>query len=390
MKTYRVAVATAAALIVVLSGCDTLGGSSSSDAGSDIVIGTDLELSGAGGALGVAYGRALELKVRQVNQQNLLGGRRVRLEVRDNRSDPNTSAGNVAALAANEEVSALIMGSCGECVAAAASTVNQARLPTVSLALSSAAITPADQRRYMFKLAPNSADDAALLVAEMRRAGVKSVVLAATRDGYGEEAQEAMKRELDKASIEVKLSEQLREDDVALGELAGRVVEAKPDAVLVLAVAPLPEQVSRALRDAKYNKGIYFDAAAADDLFITGPNAPAVSGATMVFTPTLVSDDIIATSPAKAARKAWFRDYASQYGTYSAFASFAADAVQLIVLAAQEADPNNREALHGAIESTQFEGLSGPIRITASNHSGLMPQALTTLVASGDRWRLAG
>jgi branched-chain amino acid transport system substrate-binding protein len=390
LKTYRVAVATAAAaLLAVLSGCVSFGGSDSSGGEPDLVIGADLELSGAGATLGVAYRRALELKVEQVNQRNLLGGRKVRLELRDNRSDPNTSAANVASLAANQEISALIMGGCADCVTAAAQTVNQAKLPTISLALSNAAVTPAGQRRYMFKLAPNTADVAALVVSELKRAGTRSVVLAATKDGYGAEAQAAMDHELDKARINVK-REQLSDDDVALGAMAARVVDAKPEAVLVLAFAPLPDQVSRALWEAKYKGQIWFDAAAADDLFITGPNASAVTGARMVFTPTLVSDDIIATSPAKAARKAWFRDYASRYGTYSAFASFGADAVQLVVNAALNAESNDRAVLHGAIESLQLEGLSGPIRITATNHSGLMPQALTTLVASGDRWRLAG
>ena len=42
------------------------------------------------------------------------------------------------------------------------------------------------------------------------------------------------------------------------------------------------------------------------------------------------------------------------------------------------------------LETSQLDGLSGPIRMTPDNHSGLMPQALTTLVARGGRWRLAG
>ncbi|WP_249715004.1 ABC transporter substrate-binding protein [Rhizomonospora bruguierae] len=393
MKTYRAAVASAVALLTALAGtagCDSVGGGGASGGGPDIVIGADLELSGAGATLGVAYRRALELKIDQVNRQNLLGGRKVRLEVRDNRSDQNTSASNVASLAADGSVSALIMGACAECVTSVSSTVNQAKLPTISLALSSAVVAPAEQRRYVFKLAPNASDDAPLMAAELKRARATSVALLTTKDGYGTEMRAALETELAKAKIDITDSESLRDDDVALGELAHRVADSKPDAVIVIALAPLPDQVSRALRDARYHGQIFFDAAAADDLFITGPNASAVTGALMVFTPTLVSDDIIATSPAKAARKAWFRDYASRYGTYSAFASFAADAVQLVVDAADRVSPGDREALREALESAQLEGLSGPIRMTAANHSGLMPQALTTLVASGDRWRLAG
>ena len=37
----------------------------------------------------------------------------------------------------------------------------------------------------------------------------------------------------------------------------------------------------------------------------------------MVFTQILAIDDVIATTPAKAARKQWFRDYTSRYGSYS-------------------------------------------------------------------------
>jgi branched-chain amino acid transport system substrate-binding protein len=40
------------------------------------------------------------------------------------------------------------------------------------------------------------------------------------------------------------------------------------------------------------------------------------------------------------------------------------------------------------IETSQFDGLSGAIRLTPDNHSGLMPQALTLLVVRSGRWRL--
>jgi branched-chain amino acid transport system substrate-binding protein len=109
----------------------------------------------------------------------------------------------------------------------------------------------------------------------------------------------------------------------------------------------------------------------------------------MIFTETLVIDDVIATSPAKAARQTWFRDYLAQEGTYHAYASFAADAVQLIIEAINRFDSADRESVRAAIEATQTEGLTGPLRMTAENHSGLMPQALTTVVAQGGRWRPA-
>ena len=108
----------------------------------------------------------------------------------------------------------------------------------------------------------------------------------------------------------------------------------------------------------------------------------------MVFTQTLAIDDVIATTPAKATRKQWFRDYTSRYGTYSGVASLAADAVDLIADAVARVG-TDQNALRDQIETAQRDGLSGAIRITPDNHSGLMPQALTLLVARSGRWRLA-
>ena len=107
----------------------------------------------------------------------------------------------------------------------------------------------------------------------------------------------------------------------------------------------------------------------------------------MVFTQILAIEDVIATTPAKAARKQWFRDYTARYGSYSGVAAFGADAVDLIADAVAKVG-GDRQRVRDVIETSQTDGLSGPIRLTPDNHSGLMPQALTLLVARSGRWRL--
>ena len=108
----------------------------------------------------------------------------------------------------------------------------------------------------------------------------------------------------------------------------------------------------------------------------------------MVFTQILAIDDVVATTPAKSSRKQWFRDYTSRYGSYSGVAAFAADAADLIADAVARVG-TDRARIREIVETSQRDGLSGPIRLTPDNHSGLMPQALTLLVARSGRWRLA-
>jgi branched-chain amino acid transport system substrate-binding protein len=101
-------------------------------------------------------------------------------------------------------------------------------------------------------------------------------------------------------------------------------------------------------------------------------------------------DDVIATTPAKAARKQWFEDYTARFGAYHGQSSFAADALSLVAAAVNRAGTTDRAALRNVLESIETDGLSGPLRVTPANHSALVPQALELHIVKGGRWRLRG
>jgi branched-chain amino acid transport system substrate-binding protein len=336
------------------------------------------------------YAQALQLRVEQVNHEGLLGNRKLTLVIRDNRSDSATSAGNISTFAADSSVRALVTGGCGECIVNAAKAVNDAKLPTIALARPTNVSVPVADRRYIFKLAPNADDDATVLVSELAASSLLRVSVVGSDDPAGNDAVDNLTSKFAKAGVSNVGTEKLAtaNDGTAV---AARIAAKRPapDAVVILVSSPSSSQLAKALRAAGYTGRLMFGSGAADSLFLTGDTAPALEGASLVFTPTLVSDDIIATSPAKANRVAWFRDYLSTYGTYAAYASFAADAIGLIIEAVNRTNNTDRDALRSAIETTRFDGLSGPIRLTPANHSGLMPQAMTLLVATNGRWRLA-
>ena len=377
----------ATVLATSLAGCDLP--TESEDPG-QITVGADLELSGSGAAIGKAYHDALRLKVEQLNAAGVAGNRKINLVVRDNRSDNNISLKNIGDFADDRSVAAVITGVCSHCVLTATRTINAKRLPTIALAPSTQVSEPVSERRYVFKIAPNAPDGAAALANEVQRNRVKKVALLTTDDPYGSDGAAAIKFELDKAGVDLVATRQIKATDTDVSGAVRDLVEAKPDAIVVWTFA---EQAGLAATSAKANGftgQLLFDSAAAGDLFLAGPVVSAAEGTTMVFTQTMVIDDVIATTPTKAARKQWFRDYTARYGSYYGYASFAADALQLIGDALTRVGGVDRDRIRDVIETSQLDGLSGPIRITPDNHSGLMPQALTMLVARGGRWRLAG
>ncbi|BCB86775.1 ABC transporter substrate-binding protein [Phytohabitans suffuscus] len=385
IRSVTLSALTAATLVLSASAC-----ASSDDAGGDfeeVVIGADLELSGPTAAIGQAYQRALELKISQVNDSGVLGSRKLRLDPKDNRSDSSRSLTNVGAFANNPQVAAIVMGTCAQCVDKVADTVRDRRIPTIALAPAGMVASPVQKRQWVFKVGPNAADNAAALAREINDAKKKRVGVLYTDDEYGKEGYAALRAAL--GTGKVKAAVAVRPTDTDVSQAVENLLD-RPEPVDAIVVWTFAEQAALAAASAAqegFKGSLYFDGAAAGDLFLSGQRA--TEGATMVFTQTMVIDDVIATTPATAARKQWFRDYTAKYGSYYGFSSFAADAVQMVTNALQQSTSVSRDSIRSIVETSQFDGLSGPIRITPDNHSGLMPQALTVLVARNGRWRLA-
>ncbi|NBE80795.1 ABC transporter substrate-binding protein [Micromonospora rubida] len=390
IRSVTITALASAVLATSLTGCQF--GEAEQDT-SPIVIAVDLELSGSAAPVGKAYQRALDLKVEQLNASGALGARKIKLKVKDNRSDASESLRNVDDFSNDSQVSALIMGGCNECAVRAVRTINEKKLPTVVLAPSSAVASPVADRRYVFKLAPNAVDSAAALTGELRRRSIKKASVLNSEDSYGREGLAALRSEFAKANIRLINDQGIKATETDVSQPVKALTDDKPGALVVWTPPEQAMLAAAAAQQAKFKGALFFDAVAAGDLFL-GASARSTEQATLIFTQTMVIDDVIATTPAKAARRQWFQNYTARFGGYNGFSSFGADAVQLIVdaelRAGGEAGKAGRDDLRDVLETSQMDGLSGPIRMTPDNHSGLMPQALTTLVARGGRWRLAG
>jgi branched-chain amino acid transport system substrate-binding protein len=400
-------VAVGTAVTMLGAGCAVLAGETSQET---VLIGVDLELTGVGAELGEVYHNALQLRVEQINEQGLLGDRRLELVVRDNRSDAGTAALNVADLAEDPAVVAIISGGCSACAVASAEVVNDHQVAMIALAPADDVAEPIEDRRWVFKLAPNADHNAAFLAAQLTGAEVATVGLVVGTDAYGADGEEEMTDAADRSEFEIVMSAQINGDEETAQAAASQVMafippvdpaappeqpideeapSAGPDALVVWAPAPAASQFAGTVRAAGYRGPLYLDSTAVDDLFLSGAEGTAYEGATLVFNESFVIESVVATSPAKAARKTWFNSYSARYGTYHAFSSFAVDAIALVIETVNRLDTTERDEVRAGLERTQLDGISGPLRITPTNHSGLTSLGLVALVATGDRWQAA-
>jgi branched-chain amino acid transport system substrate-binding protein len=238
-------------------------------------------------------------------------------------------------------------------------------------------------------VSPDAFDVAQVLSRELGRAGAQTVGLFTSDQPYGVEGQRELSAAAERTGLEL-LPYSIAEDgqgvDAAVADL---LVGPNPDAVVIWASGPASVAAAVSLRAQGFEGRLFLAPSGASELFVANSARAALDGARMVFTESLVADAVIASSPAKAARQTWLRDYAAQQGTYDAQASFAADALQVLVAAINASGRTDRESIRAALENTQIDGFTGPIRFRLETHSGLSPQALVMLVAQGDRWRLA-
>jgi branched-chain amino acid transport system substrate-binding protein len=225
------------------------------------------------------------------------------------------------------------------------------------------------------------------MVSELTREAVHTVGLLGPDDAYGKDGRDALIGALSKAHIAIVSTGDFHPTDTDVSAAVRTVAAQRPEAVVVFGFPAQAALAANALKEAGHQGKVMLDASAAGDLFLDG-TAP--DGTTIVFVPTMASDDVIATTPSKAERKQWFETYTSHYGVYQGPSSFAADAVRLIAESVIRAGSTDRAAIRGRMETARVDGLSGPIGMTPVNHSGLMPQAMTVLVARSGRWRLLG
>jgi branched-chain amino acid transport system substrate-binding protein len=352
----------------------------------ELVIGADLELSGAYAEMGTAFERALRLRV---DQLNATGGRPVRIVYRDNRSDKSLSQSNISGLAADPSISAIVTGACGECALASVDTVTEQRVPLLSLAGASDVADPKKAGKFLFKVGFNPTDSAAGIVSQLNRKGVTSVGLIATSDAYGDDGARALANALKNAGIALLSTRRVATTATEFGQPVESALTGHPKALVVWTGAAEATAIAIQARGAGFAGPLLFDTGAGGDLFFPNATAKAAEGTMMAFPQTMVIDEVLATNPAKSTRQQWFRDYTASYGGYVGYASYAADALQLIVEAAATSGSTSRTTLRDSLEFSQMDGFTGPLSLRPDDHSAVMPQALTLLVVRDGRWRPA-
>lgn len=389
--------ALSAGALVALTGCGGTnfggnadpGASGDADPGAEqgpIVIGAVLDITGVGANLGVPEQNTLNMLADQLNEDGGIDGREVELIVLDNQSTEDGAARAATELIENEGAHLIIGASRTGPSLAMRPIVEQAQIPTISIAANAAIVEGSE---WIFKTAQNDVVVIENILDDMESKGYETVALARDATGFGEGIAEMLTELGAERGIELIATEAFEPSATDYTAQFTNIRNAGADANIIWGITPSAGLAQAAYRQLGIEAPVYQSHGVANSAFFEAAGDSA-EGVLAPMGRLLVSDQLPSDDPQLDVINAFIADYTEAYDTSpSSFAGHAYDAWQIGVAALEEAgtDP---AALRDAIEgTTDFVGISGIFTMTPENHSGLTADALILAEARDGRWNLA-
>ena len=354
----------------------------------DITIGVIAPMTGAASGLGIPAGNQAKLWPTEI------AGQKLNVILMDDATDPNQGVTHAKRFVTNDKVD-VIMGSVATPVAAAVAQVAE-EAATPQIAWSPVAV-PAGKDKWLFRLPQSNAVMGHAIIEHMKKQGIKSVGFLGYSDAYGETWLNDFKPQAEKAGIKFGPVERFARADTSVTGQALKLVQANPEAILVVASGSGAAMPQMALAERGYKGKIYqTHAAATRDLMRVGGKA--VEGGFVVSGPAVLAEQLPDSHPSKAEAIKFVQQYEKAYGPGSRnqFAGHAYDsiivmekAVPIALKKAKPGTPEFRAALRDAFEQIGKSTLAhGVLNWTPTDHWGYTDDTGVMMKVTGGEFKV--
>ena len=365
--------------------------------GTPIKIGVVVSITGNASSLGEPERNTVELFKDEFGQ---IAGHPVQWIVRDDASDPTQTVVQVNRLITEEGVAAVVCCTTTPSSMAIIEAVQQQQVPNISLAAGAQIVTPAADRKWVFKTPQNDALMVDVLVDHMVANGIKRVAFIGFNDAYGDGGRQAFRQAAAAKGIEITTEESFARTDRDVSGQIARMRATNPDAYLIWAIPPGANVAQQNMKDMNIAAPIYQSHGVANRNFLELGGA-SVEGTLLPAGKLLVAEHLPDSDPQRPVLLEYKRRYEERYGEGSAntFGGHAYDAMLILREAIQRAveggaDPADlagfRTALRDAIEQTRdLVGISGIFTYSPEDHHGLDRRAAVMIKVVNNDWALA-
>ena len=336
-----------------------------------IKIGAFLSVTGDGAYVGAPQLATLQLYVDLINKQGGVNGQPLELFYYDVGIDTRSAQTAVHRLIETDRVDLIIGGSTTGAAMTVLSLIEQAQIPFIALAGSTALISPVNP--WVFKTSPTDRIACAKIMEDMKRRGIARIAMISGDSGFAVSMAEQCTTQAANYGISIIVNTTYPSQTRRINDQLARI-RAVPEvqAVLALDFGSTPPYLAEAYRRSGATMPLYQTQAQVTEeyLDLAGDGA---EGVRMPVPPLSVADDLRDADPSKRILRAYIDAYRKHWGVPpNAYGAYAHDALLIAVSAIVRAGGTDKAAIRQAIEETEnFAGANGIYRLSAQDHMGL-------------------
>ncbi|GAB7045900.1 ABC transporter substrate-binding protein [Catenuloplanes indicus] len=367
---------TTLALTLAAAGCGSTG-----DGGGDepVRIGQIVSLTGNYSPLGSENQKSVALAVDRINAAGGIGGRRIELTVRDDRSAPDQ-----AVLAFNElkgDSDAIIGSPFSNSALAVLPLVDREEIPYISL-------TPADEqvqpvRPYVFVVPATSATYAQAALEFFQATGVSRLAVAYDgRSSYATAGLKGLRSTSSGYGVSLAPVEEFQTGTTEFGAVLNNVRSSGAQALMVWATGPPAVALTKQYATAGLDIPLVLTGAQASKLFLD-PAGPAAEGVTIAHS-IGAAGAALPPGEQRTAADELTTAFTEAHGyPPPQFAQDGWSGVRLLAAAIEKAGGTDRAAVRDALEGLTLTTPNGTYRYSATDHSGLTTEFVVISTVRG-------
>jgi len=293
----------------------------------------------------------------------------------------------------DDKVIAIVGGTRSPVSLALVPIMQEARIPYVSMASSSAIVEPVSEHYWVFKTPQSNKHTAPLQIQYVKALGLTKIASLYVNNAYGEDGRNAIRQAAEAAGVEIVLEETFEASDTDMTAQLTKVKASGAGAVIVTAIPPAASILTKQFRELGLDIPLIHNHGIGMKPFIKLAGVEDAEGVVFPMGKLVAADVLSDDDPQKAVLLKFIEDYEAFTGkSASTFAGHSWDGLQ-IVLKALETLPadlsleEQRAHVRDAIESIQgFAGIGGIFNFSPEDHVGLSADDVVMVRITDGNW----
>ena len=352
-------------------------------------VGCAFAVTGPASWLGEPQKNTIEMLVKEVNDAGGINGKKLVIYIEDTQGDNTRAVNAVKKLIQKNKVSVIIGPSRSGTAMAAIPVAEAAGIPMISCASAEIQLQPIEQRKNIFKVAPNDSDAVRVIYDHITARGFKKIGIITGTTGFGAAGRALMLELAKDYGLEVIADETYSPADTDMTAQLINIRNKGAEAIINWSIVPAQSIVPQNLKQLKIDIPFYQSHGFCNVKYAAAAGESA-EGSIFPCGRILAVDTLPDDNPQKPVLLDYKTKYEEQFKDHvSTFGGHAYDSFMLVVDALKSVG-DDPQKLRDYIETAKLIGTGGVFKFSPTDHCGLDKTAFEMLTVKDGKFVVLG